>query len=79
VRLRASRLGGEERGGDGGLLVAGLLLLLVIARSATVEASKQLLEVRHGEGGLGQIWTRKISKGNKRDNSEPVDSCALII
>jgi uncharacterized integral membrane protein len=55
MRLRATWLWREERRGDGGLLITGLLLLLlllllVVARCATVEAGKQLLQVRHGEG-----------------------------
>jgi hypothetical protein len=32
-----------------------LLLLLVVTSSATVEAGKQLLQVRHGEG-VWAIW-----------------------
>jgi hypothetical protein len=55
VRLRATWLGGEERRGDRGLLITLLLLLLllllVVAGRATVETGKQLLQVRHDEGG----------------------------
>jgi Tfp pilus assembly protein PilX len=56
VRLRATWLWGEERRGDRGLLITLLLLLLlllllVVAGRATVETGKQLLQVRHDEGG----------------------------
>lgn len=71
VRLRSAKRGREKRRRDRGLLIAVLLLLLVVDASSAlsvVQASKQLLQIRHGEGRLGQSdW--RVSQGDAMANA----------
>jgi hypothetical protein len=56
MRLRAAGRWRKQRSVHRGLAIAvRRLLLLAVARSAAVEASKKLLQVRHGEGELGDL------------------------